>query len=70
MSNFSTSEKRVIQAMYKLSGVATINEIARKAEMSWNTAEKTLDELQKKNVVTRLLDRKMEIWRLEYSPEI
>ncbi|MBR9676616.1 hypothetical protein GOV04_00555 [Candidatus Woesearchaeota archaeon] len=51
MAKFVNSQKRIIKALYKLSRAASINEVAKKAEISWNTAEKHLKLLKKRKIV-------------------
>ena len=52
---FTSSEERVLQAMFRLSRPATTNEIAKWAQMSWNTADSTLKNLSHRRVV--ILDK-------------
>jgi len=62
---FTSSEKRVISAMYQLDRWATVYEIADWAEgMSWNTANVVLNKLRRKNIVeNKVIDGKRQ-WRI------
>ena len=51
---FSPSEERVIQALRRFSRWASANEVSKKSKMSWNTADKALENLLKRHVVQKL----------------
>ena len=67
MARFTATEQRVLQAMYRLSRLATANEIADKGQMSWNTADKVLKELSKRGVVKGFKNRNRNYWKLNYK---
>ena len=65
---FNHTEKRLIRGMYKLSRLATVNEIAIESDnMSWNTAKSTLLDLEKKEVVKKKELNGKEVWLLNYD---
>lgn len=67
MNDFTLSEKRVIQAMVRLGRYATANEIAKWANMSWNTADKVLEELLKRNIVISIPRNGKTYWLLNFK---
>jgi hypothetical protein len=68
---FSTSEKKVIGALYRLDRWATANEIADWAEISWNTAKAVLRTLNLKEIVKAKTVKGTKYWRIreEYTEE-
>jgi predicted ArsR family transcriptional regulator len=44
-------KKEILKELYRIRRFATANEIARRVDISWNTAKQDLDDLTKKRLV-------------------
>lgn len=66
INNFTSSEKRLIRAMYRLARPATAHEIAQWAHMSWNTANSKLEDLFKRKIVSYMRQGNKRYWILNY----
>lgn len=62
--SFSTSEKRVIKAMHQLSRWATAHDIAKSANMSWNTAKGCLLSLHERGIANQMEKEGKVYWML------
>jgi Fic family protein len=61
---FSFQEERIIRALYRAGRPLTTSKAAQKAQMSWPTADKYLNQLREKGVVIRKSIGKSTYWRI------
>lgn len=64
MIEFTSSEERVLNALYAAEKPLTTQKVADTADMSWKTADKYLKQLREKNVVDAGKHGKSTYWWL------
>jgi hypothetical protein len=61
----NSTEKRVARALFKLSRWASTNEVAKWADdMSWNTAEKILQDFHKMQIIQKMNRKERTYWKV------
>jgi Mn-dependent DtxR family transcriptional regulator len=69
-ARFSYQEKRIIKTLYRANRPLTTTQVARRAEMSWITADKYLKKLYRRRHVEKKKYGNAVYWRLYWDTSI